>query len=158
MSSSTQLIPPDVGPPGILIVEDEQVTALELQNRLRRLGYRVTGVISSGEDALTSIDERRPDLVLMDIFLDGEITGTQAADVINQRAGIPVVYLTAYSDPVTLDQIKKTEYWGFLRKPFQSETLHAVIQLALAQHQKSRFEKNRNGMSSRNSRTNVRNS
>jgi len=111
MSSCTQLIPPDAGPPGILIVEDEQVTALELQNRLRRLGYRVTGVISSGEDALTSIDERRPDLVLMDIFLDGEITGTQAADVINQRAGIPVVYLTAYSDPVTLDQIKKTEYW-----------------------------------------------
>ncbi len=122
--------------PEILLVEDEQIVALELRERLTRLGYQVTGLAASGEAALHSIEARRPDLVLMDIVLAGKMTGTETATIVRRRFDIPVVYLTAYSDPATLEQVKDTEGQGYLTKPFQPHELHAVIQLALSRHQK----------------------
>lgn len=138
MSAPSALDPAGELHPEILLVEDEQIVALELRKRLTRLGYQVTEVAVSGEAALHSVEERRPDLVLMDIVLAGRMTGTQAAAIIREHFDIPVVYLTAFSDPGTLEQIKDTEGQGFLTKPFQPHELHAVIQLALSRHRKER--------------------
>jgi two-component system, sensor histidine kinase and response regulator len=124
--------------PEILLVEDEQIVALELRERLTRLGYRVTGLAATGEAALHSIEARRPDLVLMDIVLAGHMTGTETAIIVRRQFDIPVVYLTAYSDPATLEQVKDTEGQGYLTKPFQPHELDAVIQLALSRHRKDR--------------------
>jgi two-component system sensor histidine kinase/response regulator len=127
--------------PEILVVEDEQIVALELQNRLTKMGYQVTELAATGERALQSIEEHRPDLVLMDIVLAGKMTGTQTAQRVHEQFDIPVVYLTAYSDPATIEQVKETGGHGFLTKPLQPQELHAVIQLALARHDKEQHRR-----------------
>ena len=141
MTLTTQLNALVARQPEILIVEDEQVVALALQNRLTKLGYEVTELAATGERALHSIEEHRPDLVLMDIVLAGKMTGTQTAKLVHEQFDIPVVYLTAYSDSATLEQVKETAEHGFLTKPFQSQELHAVIQLALARHDKEQHRR-----------------
>src|SRR4051794_31446301 len=93
--------------PKILIVEDDGVVALELQSRLTALGYEVPDFASTGEQAIQLIEQRRPDLVLMDIVLAGAMKGTEAAKLIRERFQTPVIYLTAYSDSATIEEIKE---------------------------------------------------
>ena len=88
----------------ILVVEDESLVARDIQNMLRSLGYDVTGVVSSGEQAIQKAAASVPDLVLMDIVLKGEIDGIAAAERIWEDYGIPVIYLTAYADDTTFEQ------------------------------------------------------
>ncbi len=85
-------------PERILIVEDERITAADLQDTLRELGYVVTGIASTGQDALREAERDPPDLVLMDIRIQGDMDGTETARQLRDRFDIPVVYLTAHAD------------------------------------------------------------
>ena len=91
-------------------------------------------MVASGEDAVRKAGENRPDLVLMDIMLKGEMNGTEAAEQIQDRFNIPVVYLTAYSDPTTLERAKVSEPFGYVLKPFEERELHLAIEMALYKH------------------------
>jgi len=126
----------------ILIVEDERITAEDMKDALESIGYKVPAVVYSGEDAIKNAGEFRPDLVLMDIMLEGEMDGIEAAEQIRERFGIPVIYLTAYSDPSTVQRAKITEPsgfilkdpFGFLHKPFEESELNTAIEITLHKH------------------------
>lgn len=118
----------------ILVVEDENIVAWDLQNTLRLLGYGVTAIVSSGEGAIEQAAATHPDLILMDIELKGRMDGVAAAKVIGDRLDIPILYLTAYADDQTLERAKGTEPFGYLLKPFNERSLHAAIQMALHRH------------------------
>jgi PAS domain S-box-containing protein len=120
--------------PSILVVEDEQIVARDILARLERQGYAVTAVVASGEEAVASVAVVRPDLVLMDIMLQGEMDGIAAAEKIREHYEIPVVYLTAYADERTLQRAKISEPFGYLLKPFEERELHITIQMALYKH------------------------
>lgn len=122
----------------ILIVEDENIVAKYVEHLLMRSGYMVSGIASSGEEALKKIAETRPDLVLMDIVLKGEIDGITAAEQIRHQFKIPVVYLTALDDQQTLERAKITEPYGYLLKPFQARELITTLEMALYKHQMER--------------------
>ncbi len=118
----------------ILIVEDESIIAYDLKESLLHLGYQITGMVGSGEEALSSVEKEPPDLVLMDIKLKGQMNGIEAADKTHTLYHIPVVYLTANADKATVERARKTEAYGFIYKPIQSDLLQAVIELALYKH------------------------
>lgn len=105
----------------ILIVEDERITAEDIRLSLGGLGYAVTGMASSGEEAIRKAEELHPDLVLMDIVLGGDMDGIEAAKRIRARFNIPVVYLTAYADEKTLERAKVTQPFGYILKPFDDK-------------------------------------
>jgi CheY-like chemotaxis protein len=115
----------------VLVVEDEKIVALEIVDRLKNIGYQVPESASTGEEAIQKASEIRPDLVLMDIKLKGEMDGIEAAEQIRSRYGIPVVYLTAYADNDTLQRAKIAEPFGYLLKPFEERELHTNIEMAL---------------------------
>jgi len=120
--------------PRVLIVEDEIITALDIQSRLKRAGYDVPAIATSGEEALTTLSRTQVDLVLMDIRLKGTMDGIQAAGAVRARFGTPVVYLTAYADRETLGRAKITEPHGYLLKPFEEKDIHTTIEMALYKH------------------------
>jgi CheY-like chemotaxis protein len=121
--------------PKILIVEDEAIIALDIQYTLENLGYRVPAVVSSGEESIEKASEVHPDLVLMDIKLSGDMDGISAAEQIYNRFGIPVVYLTAYSDERILEEIRKIMLFGYISKPFDERVLKSTIEHALGQEE-----------------------
>lgn len=118
----------------ILIVEDESIVAMDISNMLQNLGYSVAGIAGAGEEAIQSVKERVPDLVLMDIMLRGNVDGIEAAEYIHNNFHIPVVYLTAYSDNKTLERAKITEPFGYILKPFEERELHTCIEISLYKH------------------------
>jgi CheY-like chemotaxis protein len=118
----------------ILVVEDEVVVAMEIRKRLASLGYDVTAAASTGEEALSRAAETKPDLVLMDILLKGEMDGLQAGQKIRSDFAIPVIYLTAHSDEATVQRAKLTEPYGYLVKPFDERALWTTIEVALHKH------------------------
>ncbi|MCZ6528980.1 MAG: response regulator [Chloroflexi bacterium] len=118
----------------ILVVEDERIVAKDIQNTLISLGYGVSGLASSGEEAIDRAAETHPDLVLMDIALKGEMDGVEAVTQIQSLFDIPVVYLTAYSDEETLQRAKITQPYGYILKPFSESGLHINIEMALHKH------------------------
>jgi len=120
--------------PQILVVEDEGIVVTGIRNMLKSLGYGVPAVASSGKEALRKAAETHPDLVLMDIVLEGDMDGIQAAERIRARFNIPVVYLTAYADDSTVQRAKMTAPYGYLLKPFNERELHAAIEMALYKH------------------------
>ncbi len=111
----------------VMVVEDECIVALNLQRRLVRLGYEVPCVAASHDEAMRCVEETRPDLVLMDINISGDVDGIDTAAKIK----IPVIYLTAYSEEKTLQRARATRPYGYLVKPFSERELHATIQMAL---------------------------
>jgi len=122
----------------ILIVEDEGIEALDIQQRLSCLGYTVTDIAVTGEEAVRKAVATCPDLVLMDIMLHGEIDGVTAAEQIHARFDIPVIYLTAYADDDTLQRAKITEPYGYIVKPFHERELRITIDIALYKHRMER--------------------
>lgn len=118
----------------ILIVENENIVALNIQTRLKQIGYEVLAVVSSGEKAIEIAEATQPDLVLMDIKLSGTLDGIQAAEQIRARFKIPIVYLTAYTDQPTLERVKITEPHGYILKPFETRELYSAIEIALYKH------------------------
>lgn len=122
--------------PEIFIVEDEQIVALDIRAHLERLGYTVGGVFSAAEQLLDLLrdrqaDSRLPELVLMDIHLDGQMDGVSAAGVVRSQFRVPVILLTAYADDDTLDRAKVTEPYAYIIKPFDERELRTAVVLAL---------------------------
>ena len=115
----------------IQVVEDERIIALDLTHRLEALGYRVTGMAANGEEAILQAKDHAPELVLMDIHIEGKVDGIEAARRINDERRIPVIYLTAYAEDETLNRAKATKPYGYLVKPCETRELHATIQMAL---------------------------
>jgi DNA-binding response OmpR family regulator len=120
--------------PRALIVEDETLIAEELRERLSRLGFSVIAAVDSAEEGIAIATRERPNLILMDIRLKGEKDGMQAAKEIRQQIDVPIVYLTAYSDQLTVDRAKVTEHDGFILKPFQRRELQSTIEIAMRRH------------------------
>lgn len=115
----------------ILIVEDEVFTADQEEKRLVELGYEVVGKVATGEDAIRLAGEAKPDLVLMDIKLRGEMDGIAAAEEIKKSFNIAVIYVTAFSDEDLLRRARVTEPFGYILKPFDSQELRSNIEMAL---------------------------
>ena len=134
-------VPPATGKPArgpsVLIVEDEQLVAIDLEGDLQRLGYEVLGVAASGEEACAKVSRAQPDLILMDVRLNGPMDGIEAAERIRQLCEVPIIFLTAYCDAVTLERAKLVEPYGYLVKPFVPSDLHAAIQMALYKGRRS---------------------
>lgn len=120
----------------ILIVEDESIVAKDIQHSLKKLGYTVVGICSTGEDAIRTAEELKPDLVLMDIMLKGDMSGIEAAAQIREKYNLPVIYLTAYADESTLSKAKVSEPYGYIIKPFKEIDLHTSIEMAIYKHEK----------------------
>lgn len=121
-------------PATILVVEDEGIVAQEIKSRLEKSGYTVCAVAHDGKTAIAHADDKKPDLVLMDIRLKGEMDGIEAAGIIGERFRIPVVYLTAYTDPDTLERAKVKDPFGYVVKPFETRSLMVSIEIALHRH------------------------
>jgi signal transduction histidine kinase len=121
-------------PARILVVEDEAIVAFNLQLRLEQLGYDVPAVAASGQESLDLIDELLPDLVLMDIRIQGPMDGIEVASRLRQTHPVPVIYLTAYAEDATLERARQTRPYGYLLKPFSERELHATIQMAFERH------------------------
>lgn len=120
----------------VLVVEDESIVSKDIQYSLKKLGYNVVGSSATGEKAIELALELKPDIVLMDIMLKGEMTGIEAADEIKLAINIPVIFLTAYADEGTLAKAKVTEPYGYIIKPFKEIDIHTSIEMALYKHQK----------------------
>ena len=120
-----------VGKANILIVEDEAIVAADLEAELEIMGYEVCAVATLAEEAIGLAETLRPDLVIMDIVLRGEMDGIEAARQIKDRLYIPVIFLTAYADESMLERAKITEPFGYLLKPFAGQELHITIETAL---------------------------
>ncbi|HEX4750789.1 MAG TPA: response regulator [Bryobacteraceae bacterium] len=120
--------------PRIFIIEDEAITSYHVQRSLIRLGYEVVGIAADAVSALDQLERTNPDLLLADIGLEGEIDGVEVAAVARQRYGIPVVFLTAYSDAETTRRARTSEPYGYLVKPFAEQELRATIEIALQQN------------------------
>lgn len=120
----------------ILVVEDESIVSKDIQHSLKKLGYHVVGAAATGEKALELVRSERPDIVLMDIMLKGDMNGIETAEIIRNELAIPVVFLTAYADESTLAKAKVTEPYGYIIKPFKEIDLHTSIEMAIYKHGK----------------------
>src|SRR5580698_6240442 len=130
-------------PPRILIVEDESLVAMDLEWRLRNLGYDVCGRVDTADDAVRAALAEQPALVLMDIHLLGETDGVEAAARIREQSMIPVVFVTAHADDATLLRAGASEPYGYVLKPFDERELKATIEMAFY---RSRAEQKLRGM------------
>lgn len=119
----------------ILIVEDESLVALDIQECLHSSNYKVVAISQSGKDALAMVENKRPNLVLMDIHLEGDMDGAETALAIRLRFGLPVLFLTAFTDKVTIDRARLAQPYGYIVKPFQDRELLANIEIALYKHE-----------------------
>ena len=117
-------------------MEDEQVVALDLKRRLTKLGYQVTGMAASGSKALDLAAKETPNVVLMDIHIQGKIDGVEVASRLQKMHNIPVIYLTAYSEEQTLNRAKETRPYGYLLKPFSDRELHVMIQISMERYER----------------------
>src|SRR5689334_11411146 len=118
----------------ILIVEDSVTAVYVLKQTLEGAGYAVMGSCDSGEAALDFVENKRPDLILMDIIINGQMDGIQAAGTLKRNFNIPSVFLTGVTDRSTIDRAKVTEAYGYLTKPFDAREVIAVIEMALYKH------------------------
>jgi CheY-like chemotaxis protein len=115
----------------ILLVEDDDIIARVEDWRLKNLGYTVCGRATSGAEAMELVVNKKPDLVLMDINIKGNIDGIETAKMIKKGFNIPVIYVTSHSDGATLERAKETKPDGFIIKPFDDNDLRVAIELAM---------------------------
>jgi len=118
----------------ILIVEDELLIAKNLTIKLKRLGYKVSEIVSSGAEAIATVNLNKPDLILMDIAIKGDLDGIETMEKIQDIGDIPVIYLTAYADQKTMERAEKTGCCGYLLKPFKDKELREIITMVLTKH------------------------
>jgi|GEM_PF-4514343 len=121
----------------VLIVENEPLVALDVKMSLEKLGYDVVGSVASYQDALTKAHEVKPDIALMDINLDGNKDGIQAATALKAHYNIPVIFLTSLREYDTIHRSKESEPFGYIIKPFKADDLHSSIEIALFNHNKT---------------------
>ncbi len=125
-------------PARILITEDEYIVAFDLSLRLKRLGYEIVGIAACSDDALLQTQDNQPDLILMDIQLSGKVDGIDTAGLIRRDTDVPIIFLTANSDPATIQRAFSTQACSYLLKPFNERELHFAIERALDQHRHAR--------------------
>ena len=125
----------------IYIVEDEPLIADTIALALKKEGYTVCGITDNAKEALYDIDEKKPDLILLDINIAGNISGVELAEKINLKYKIPFIFLTSLSDPQTIDAVKKTKPAGYLSKPFNEAGLKSNIEIALFKNEQLKEEK-----------------
>ena len=118
----------------ILIVEDESIIALDIRNSLESNGYQVAGQADRGEDAISQAGRLRPDLILMDISLKGNMNGIEAAEQIRAKFDIPVIFISAYTDASIIELARNAEPYGYILKPFEERALSIAIEIALYKH------------------------
>jgi DNA-binding LytR/AlgR family response regulator len=119
-------------PAKILIVEDEMIIGANISLQLSKLGYDVTGIVSRGEEAISHVKQNRPDIVLMDIQLKGELDGIDTVVKMQQEIDMPVIYLTANADDENFDRAKSTNPYAFISKPFKKLDLQHAIELTMS--------------------------
>lgn len=125
----------------ILIVEDELIVAKSIARNLTKLNYEVVGTVTSGEKAIEFVNHQLPNLILMDIFLQGDIDGIEAAHQIWQLYRIPIIYLTANADMSTVKRARNTGSFGYIVKPFKSQELQATIEIAINKSREQKKER-----------------
>ena len=118
--------------PKILIVDDEWLTRLEIEEMLTALGYEVVGQAETGEEAVAMARELKPDLILMDMAMPGEMNGIDAARVIKAEFGTPIIFISGYGDPAYIEAAKEIEPFGYVMKPFDETEVHAFVEIALS--------------------------
>jgi len=119
--------------PSVLIVEDERIIAMDLKFKLSHLGFCVKAAVPSGEKALDFLNQSRPDLILMDIMLEGQLDGVETTQqIFKHHQGIPVIFVTAFTDTATYDRAMATRPHAFLSKPVDMEDLQAAVRTAIA--------------------------
>ena len=121
----------------ILVVEDEGIIAREISIRLKKMGYDVVGIADNGQDAYNKAIEKKPDLIMMDINIKGDIDGIQTARKILNDYEVPVIFLTAHTDDRTLERAKMANPYGYVVKPFQEQDLKIRLEMAF---QRSRYD------------------
>ena len=119
----------------IMIVEDESIVAMGVKHKLEDLGYKVVGIEATGEGAVETALKTKPDIILMDIVLKGDMDGIEAAQQIHTRLDTPIIYVSAYSDEEVLRRARITEPYGYILKPFKKSEVNANIQMAIYKHQ-----------------------
>lgn len=122
----------------IMIVEDEAVIAMRLQQVLTSMGYNVTGISYSGEEALENAKDSEPDLILMDIMIPGKLDGIALAEIVKSELDIPVIFLTSYSEKSIIERAKQAEPYGYIVKPYKDRDLKAAIEVALYKKERER--------------------
>jgi CheY-like chemotaxis protein len=115
----------------ILLVEDEALVGIEIKNTLQRLGYTRTDLVKSGEGVLEEVQEHPPDLILMDVNLDGTLDGIEATQKIHREYDVPVIFVTAYSSDSILERMRETEAIGYLIKPIDDSDLETITRSVL---------------------------
>ncbi len=118
----------------ILIAEDETIIAIDIKTTLQKIGYTVPDIMTSGEKVIEFLKNDKPDLILMDISLAGNLDGIETAELISYKYDLPVVYLTALTNKETIERARLTEPFGYLLKPFDERNLHSTIEMALYKH------------------------
>jgi CheY-like chemotaxis protein len=118
----------------VMIVEDQQMLVMGLRNILQRLGYNVSDVAASGDEALEKAGEKHHDVILMDIRLKGDMDGIEAARLVREQYDIPVIFVSAYADEDTLERASQAQPYGFLVKPFDDGALQRTIDMAVYKH------------------------
>ena len=115
----------------VLIVEDEGVVALSIQAALTKMGYKVVGIAVTGAEAIALATEHKPDVILMDIHIKGNMDGIQTTEKLNETSDIPVIFLTAYADDETVRRALKTKSHSYLVKPYNPRELYSNIEFAI---------------------------
>ena len=115
----------------ILVVEDDSIEAMDIKRTLESAGFSIPEIATTGQRALEILSDFKPDIILMDIILKGEENGIEIAEIIKNKYGIPVIYLTAHSEVSTVEMAKLTAPYAYLIKPFDTEELIRTIKIAL---------------------------
>jgi len=118
----------------VLIVEDEGVVALSIKAALSKMGYKVIGIAVTGNEAIALAAEQKPDVILMDIHIKGDIDGIQTTEKLNKLMDVPVIFLTAYADDETVKRAIKTGSYSYLVKPYNPRELYSNIEFAIYRH------------------------
>jgi len=118
----------------VLIVEDENIIARDLSRIMKKFGYEVADIVSSGEEVITRAIELEPSLILMDIKLNSKMTGIEAAEEIKKIIDVPIIYITAYADAESIQKAKLTEPFAYIVKPFDEKVLHTSIEITVHKH------------------------
>ena len=126
----------------ILVVEDDTNVAAVLEARLESFGYDVCDIASTGLRAIESALKYQPDLILMDILLEGDMNGIEAADKIAERSDVPVIFLTCLNDPAILERAINTNPYGYIVKPYDNAALKSSIEITLLKHRAEREREN----------------
>lgn len=126
----------------IFIVEDDVIIGEDIKKSVRNIGHDIVGFVPSGEQALEQVTQVMPDLVLMDIVLRGRLNGIETAEQIHRHYKIPIVFLTAYADKLTMSRAQRAHPYGYILKPFEDQELKEVLEDAMVKIKQSKLENN----------------